>query len=113
MAKIAGPRERAGLSEPPVYAPLEAETSLYFTRAVLLPLFTYTARMLTAKANPINSGASPVFDFVSSATMRMTVTRTNVTIASIKIPLRERNARYFRENFRFLFYVTHTCQFRT
>jgi hypothetical protein len=72
------------LSEPPVYAPL-GKTSFFFLKSKNFSS-TYIARILTAKANPIKSGASPVFDFVSSATIRITVTSTNVTTASVKIP---------------------------
>jgi hypothetical protein len=54
----------------------------------LCVFFTYTARILTANVNPIRIGARPVLDFVSSATIRITVTRTNVTINSMKIPLK-------------------------
>lgn len=42
--------------------------------------------MLAANVNPIIRGASPVFDFESIVTIMRTVTRTNVTINSIRIP---------------------------
>lgn len=47
---------------------------------------TYEARRQAANVNPIISDASPVFDFVSIATIIITVTRTNVTMNSIKTP---------------------------
>jgi len=47
---------------------------------------TYIARILTAKVKPTKSGARPVFDFVSTATIKIIVTSTNVAIASMKIP---------------------------
>jgi len=47
---------------------------------------TYIARMLTANVKPMMTGERPVFDFVSSATMIITLTKTNVTMNSIKIP---------------------------
>jgi len=72
---------------------------------------TYTARILTAKANPIKSGASPVFDFVSSATIRIIVTSTNVTIASIIIPFTNKK-RTMKTPIK-IFLLIHTCQFRT
>ena len=56
--------------------------------------------------NPIRIGARPVLDFVSSATIRMTVTRTNVAIASMKIPLKQKIQ---IDLCRFHFQI-HTCQ---
>ena len=54
---------------------------------------SYTARMPTANVKPIRRGAKPVLPLVSKATIRMTVTRTNVAINSMKMPWRERRSR--------------------
>ena len=51
---------------------------------------THMARMLTARVKPMTSGARPVFDLVSSATIRATVTRTKVTMHSMRIPCERR-----------------------
>lgn len=44
------------------------------------------ARIETANVKPIKTEARPVFDLVSRAVMRMTVTNRKVTINSMKIP---------------------------
>ena len=44
------------------------------------------ARMATATEKPMRSGAKPVFDFVSRATIKIIVTKANVARNSIAIP---------------------------
>ncbi len=47
---------------------------------------TYAARILPTNVNPISKDARPVFDFVSNATNRITVTNKNVIKNSIIKP---------------------------
>ena len=74
---------------------IRTTTSNTFVLSTSPSVFTYIARIFTANANPIRMGARPVFDFVSRATIKMTVTRTNVTIHSITIPYKTHSSYCF------------------
>ena len=53
-------------------------------------LDTYDAWIQTPNARPINTGARPVFDLLSTATIRITVTKANVSNSSIVKPIHRR-----------------------
>jgi hypothetical protein len=53
---------------------------------IIINSSTYAARIFPTNVNPINKDAKPVFDFVSSATDRITVTNKNVIKNSIIKP---------------------------